>query len=340
MIKKRIILSLTLFLMLPACTSTLGKPDWYDKSSSSDGIIRGYGVGEDENQARQDAYKSISEQIEVRVTSQTALIKKFDNDQISTQTREITQLKSTHILKHVETIHLEQVAELYYIGLQQDRRPIKQQLESKLNELGVTAPTFSGSPVITNSTLMKSLGSESGVKLPVSLQRKEYQWYLAIGELLQPIEDLADVTNWSIKPNSSMTISLVGKDENRLKSGEDFQLSINSQNDINYLTVFNIYSDGRVVTLLDNKSISTLTTLYPETGSENQLIASPIMPGQKDRDLYLTIGTKRKIDTTLFSKTTALLETGEESFNLHKFINWLDSQSVVSIAHLYVEIFP
>jgi hypothetical protein len=339
MINKLINLALPLLLMLPACTTAPGTPDWYDKSASSSGIIRGYGVGEDENQARQDAYRSISEQIEVRVTSQTALIKKVDNDQLSTQTREITQLKSTRILKHVETIHLEQVDELYYIGLQQDRRSIKQKLESKLNELGVTAPTFSGSPVITNSTLMNSLSSEAGVVLPVSLQRKESLWYLAIGKLLQPIEDgdLADVTNWSIKPNSSMTISLVGKDENRLKKGGLFQLSIDARNDISYLTVFNIYSDGRVVILLDNKSTNTLTTLYPET---YYLEADPIIPDQKDRDLFLAIGTQRKIDTTLFSKTDYQIETGEKSFNLHDFIDWLDMQPVTSMAHFYVEIYP
>ena len=301
-----------------------------------DGIIVGYGTGTSLDQAKQTARRSIVQQIEVTVSSQTAFVKKTDDDQLSIQTMESTQLKSTRTLKNIQTIHQEQIDELYYIALQIDQRPAGVILDSKLDD----PRTFSGSPVITGSRLINSLDAKSGTVFPVSLLRKEQQWLLSIDVVLQPIEDLTAVTNWEINQIPGFTISLAKKTENRLKAGEAFQLSIKATEVMKYVTVFNIYSDGRVVTLLDNHLMTNGSLQYPSTTSHNQLVASPVFLGQADRDLYLAIGSEEKIDTTKFRKTTTHPEIGESSYNLHKFIHWLDDQRILAMSPLYVEITP
>ena len=332
-------LLLITLLFVSACSSLPSEPLWFNKISQEEGVILGYGSGKDATQSLQQAYRAITQQIEVDVSSQTAFIRQSENDQLTTQTREVTQLKSSRTLKNVQTVQQEQIGDQHFIALQYDQRPLEVVLRSKLVLLGHTSPSFSGSPVLTHSRLLKALDSDARESsLPVSLQRKEGQWHLVVADLLQPIDDLDPITSWDFNKDPEFTIELLGKSESRLKSGEEFHLSVTVPYSIKFLTLFNVYSDGRVVALLDNKTLTESTLIYPEL--PYLLEASPIIPYQADRDLYLAIGTERKIDTTLFRKSSDRPESGESSYNLDTFINWLTEQTILSISPLYVEIYP
>ena len=327
-----------LLLLLSACSSMPVEPLWFNQISHQDGIIIGYGSGADAEESRQQAYSAITQQIEVDVSSQTAYVRQSDNDKLTTKTREVTQLKSSRTLKNVQTLHQEQVGDQHYVALQYDQRPLEHILSVKLSALG-QAPTFSGSPVLTHSRLISALDQGgANVTLPVSLQRKEGQWQLVIDNIIQPIDDLEPVTHWAFNKNPGFNLELLNRTESRLKIGEEFHLSIEIPVGIDYLTLFNVYSDGRVVALLDSQPVSAAKLVYPK--SPYLLEASSITPHQSDRDLYLAVGSDSKIDTTLFRKSSDRPETGEASYNLDKFINWLDAQSIRSISPLYVEIYP
>ena len=328
------------FLLVSSCSSLPGQPDWYNKAPQQDGILTGYGDGQSLADARQMAFSAIAQQIEVNINSQIALVRQFEENELTTKSREVTQLRVNKSLKNVKTVKQLQLGDLYFVALQLDRRPAKVILEHKLDEKGYLKRDFKGSPFIVKSPLITSLNTSSeGARLSVSLQRREREWYLTLSDILQPLDSLNNVINWDVYPGKSHPIEIVDRNENRLRAGERFQIQLELPKTTQYLTIINIYSDGRLSVLLDNQPVTAQKVIFPNN-NELFLEAMPVYPGQADRDTYLALGSIEKIDTTPFPKSTDSIESGESAYVLDKFIQWLDQQKLNSLSSLYIEITP
>ena len=337
---QQISILLILLLIASSCASLPSQPDWYNKSLQNDGILTGYGDGLTMADAREMAFSTIAQQIEVKIESQIALVRQFEENELTTKSREVTQLRVNKSLKNVKMVNQQQIGGQYFVALQLDRRPAKVIIESKFKEQGYLIRDFVGSPAVVTSPLITSLSSDpDGEKLPVSLQRREREWYLAISDILQPVDDLNNVTNWDFNPSKTYPIQLVGRNENRLKAGDRFKIELELPESANYLTIINIYSDGRLSVPLDNQPVNSRQVVFPNE-SELSLEAAPLYPGQSDRDTYLALGSTEKIDTTSFRKSTDRVISGEDAYVLDKFIQWLDHQRLESLSSLYVEIHP
>ena len=337
---RKISILLTFLLVASSCASLPSQPDWYNRPLQNDGILTGYGEGQSLSDARQMAFSTIAQQIEVNISSQIALVRQFEKNELTTKSREVTQLRVNKSLKNVKMVNQQQIGGQYFVALQLDRRPAKVIIESKFKEQGYLIRDFVGSPAVVTSPLITSLSSDpDGEKLPVSLQRREREWYLAISDILQPVDDLNNVTNWDYDPSRSYPIQLVGRNENRLKVGDRFQIELELPESANYLTIINIYSDGRLSVPLDNQSVNSRQVIFPNEPGLS-LEAAPLYPGQADRDTYLALGTTEKIDTTPFRKSTDRAVSGEDAYVLDKFIQWLEQQRLESLSSLYVEIYP
>lgn len=225
--KQVIFLILIAVYGLTACTSVPNQPVWYNKSSPLDGILTGYGEGQSMSEARQMAFSTIAQQIEVNISSQIALVRQFEQNELTTKSREVTQLRVNKSLKNVKRVKQQQIGNHYYVSLQLDRRPAKMILEHKLQERGYLKRDFVGSPVIVTSPLISSLNTGvGGENLSVSLQRRDREWQISISDILLPVDNLNEVINWDFNPSKSYPIQLVGRNENRLKAGDRFQIEL------------------------------------------------------------------------------------------------------------------
>ncbi len=330
----------SVFILLLSCQTMPKEPQWYNALPSTDGILIGYGQGKSQVEARQMAFSAIAQQFEVQIESEMAMVKQFGEDQLKTSAREVTQIKVNQDLKNVSTLRESHSGDAYYVALQVDERPIKLVIEGKLRDKGYRNPAFNGPEVISKSPLLTSLqsGSQENM-LDVSLQRSSEQWQIAIADVLQPVTDLSEVLNWNHTPAKSLHLSVIDKQENRIQAGQTFRLKLEMPElDQGYLSLFNIYSDGRLTIALDNQPISEAAMTFPD--HPLWLKASPLIPGQPDRDTYLAIVTEQNVDTTQFRKTGDQVVKGEEAYVLHKFINWLETQPILEMSALNIEIYP
>ena len=339
---RKISILLAFLLVASSCASLPIQPDWYNRSLQNDGILTGFGEGQSLSEARLMALQNIAQQIEVNISSQIALVRQFEENELTTKSREVTQLRINKSLKNLKMVNQQQIGDLYFVALQLDRRPVKMILERKLQERGYLKRGFVGSPAVVTSPLITSLSSDpDGEKLPVSLQRRDKEWHIAIAtlDILQPLDDLNNIINWDFDTSKSYPIKLVDRNENRLKAGDRFQIELELPESANYLTIINIYSDGRLSVPLDNQPVNSRQVIFPNE-PRLSLEAAPLYPGQADRDTYLALGTTEKIDTTPFRKSTDRAVSGEDAYVLDKFIQWLEQQRLESLSSLYVEIYP
>gem|GEM_PF-7100286 len=326
-------------IILSSCQSRPSTPIWYNSMSVEDGVLLGYGQGENLQEAKQMAFSTIAQQFGVEIESEMALVRQFGDDELKTNAREVTQIRFNRSLKNVTTIQETQVGNTYYVALKVDQRPLRVIIDSKLREKGYQAPRFAGSQILTTSPLLSSLQAETPENtLSASLQREEGQWQLVIADIVQPVEDLTDLLNWNSQPHDALSLSIVGKSENRVKSGERFQIGLNLPTDSSFLTIFNIYSDGRLTVALDNHSVGDTRFTFPN--KPLYLQAESIYPDQFDRDTYVAIVTPDRVDTTRFKKSSSNMITGENAFMLHTLIEWLDRQPITAMSALNIEIYP
>ena len=85
-------LLLITLLFVSACSSLPNEPLWFNKISQEEGVIIGYGSGKDATQSLQQAYRAITQQIEVDVSSQTAFIRQSNQKHNQLQRSEAMQL--------------------------------------------------------------------------------------------------------------------------------------------------------------------------------------------------------------------------------------------------------
>ncbi len=324
---------------LVACQSTAKVPLWYNQLPSVDGILLGYGQGKELSEARQMAFSSIAQQFGVEIESEMAVVKQFGQHQLRTSAREITQVKVDQKLKNVMTIKEEKINGAYYVALQVDERPLKLVIEGKLKEKGYINPGFKGPDPIVKSPLVSALQSEApDVFLDISLQRKADQWQVAIADILQPVDDLSEVVLWNQSSGSQLGLRLLSTPENRIKAGNSFKIRIDTPNLSGYVSLFNIYSDGRLTIALDNAKVAASSIIFPDPPLS--LKASSLIIGASDRDTYVALLSDQRIDTTQFRKSGNQVVQGEDAYQLHKFLSWLTKQPVIEIAALNIEIYP
>jgi hypothetical protein len=325
--------------ILSACQSAPTVPLWYNNLPVSDGVLLGYGQGHDLQDAKQMAFSTIAQQFGVEIESEMAMVKQFGEDRLKTSAREVTQIRFNRSLKNVTTIKETMSGDTYFVALKVDQRPLKLIIDSKLKAKGFHEPGFQGSHILTSGPLLSALRAEnSTTTLPVSLQREGDQWQLVIADIVQPIEDLADLLNWHNLKHGGLSLSVLGRNENRVRIGERFQIGLNLPATSRFLTIFNIYSDGRLTVALDNQIIDDTQVIFPQ--KPLYLEASSIYPDEFDRDTYVAIVTAEKVDTTRFKKAADTMIAGEEAYALHKLIDWLERQPITAMSALNIEIYP
>ena len=347
---------LTLVLFISGCASNIepisSSPSWFLSLPTQNGRVVGYGKGDSYQSAKHEALADLAEQREALVNSEIALLRKSNpDDSTSTSSVRTIQVQSEKRLTGAKTLQQEELNGLYYIALQLDLRPTPQIIADALKKsLNITSDTridWQGSPYLTQGALIQDIHarlnlSESASVLQtihVSLDRNNDGWFISLNDIVHPLDELDNLLNWKIHTQQGYGLTLKASAEPRIKSGSAFQLQIKQPTEERYLSLFNLYSDGRLSVALDNQP-SDQTRLFPDDAAGIELAATPLIPNTLDRDLYLALWSAAPLDTTPFIQTQSVIAERDTAFQLHRLLAWLEEQSLIAMQPLYIEIHP
>jgi hypothetical protein len=113
-----------------------------------------------------------------------------------------------------------------------------------------------------------------------------------------------------------------------MKSGQEFIFSVESPQD-GYLSIFNIYPDGRVAIIKGNLALNAnKKTIYPHPIEDGIVLqAATIDPEIPGMDIYIAIETKERQNLLEFSQLSneGNFVSGETTFSAATFSRWFDN---------------
>ena len=317
----------------------------------------GYGNGRSVSGAKQQALYDIANQLQVNVQGTAESHNTKTDGAVSLSFQQEIKSTATAILSAVE-ISCSDTNDpdgLYHFALRYDQRPLvdvfAEQLSSQFWHQAPGKIDWQGPSVILNSAFIKSLSKKlidnqqtETTTLNVQLFRKNQQWQLGINGIIKPLEKShhEQIFNWKAIAPHSLTAKLTNPSDqpisSTLRDSDDFLFSIQSKQS-GYLSVFDIYEDGRVTKLRENLPIDNSLRLPEHQGSFS---AGLLTPGEATRDHYIFILTKAPIDATAFRQI--MLEenssTASNNYSLNLFLFWLDQQAIHASTTLLITTVP
>lgn len=332
-------------------------PEWYVNPfypPRGDRILKGYGQGETAAAARMDALGDIGRQLGVTVRSVTEDV---SMEWVEAQERVIqeayhqqTRSEATHHLKDWDVVRSERHGGRHFAQVRLDRRPaavvaaarLARRLPSNVGEV-----EWAGPEALTEGALVREMerhlrwdrGAERRLEVALALVRLDERWHLRItpdgGDPFHvPLDepDFHSVFAWSALDGDSLGLALLPLGEargyNRLRHGDPFVFEARIPDvEAGYLTVFNVYEDGRV-SVLEENAPAEATVAIPDSSIQQRggaFVAQTLLEGEPTQDLYVAVLSSEVLATSEFQRMLENLPPveGEGAYRVHELVQWL-----------------
>ncbi|MCX6074117.1 MAG: LPP20 family lipoprotein [Campylobacterales bacterium] len=312
--KKTVLLIVSLLTQLSA-----DAPAWFGTLSSSAGYeIIGYGEGvsldEAKANAKSDIAKTIRSHIDSTFTTQTSVNNATLEHNASHSVRETSNLT----LSDVVMLQRDQKNGHFYVALQYDNRP----LFIKLARLGGQALCGEPNPYLAQTSILKNLSTELNCTTSVEITRDQNGWYLGRGEYRVVLNE-SDFENLMIEAsNGSLRLSAT---PSRVNVDEAYTLSLDALPFSGYLSLFDVYDDGRVVVMEKNIDLTRQLKkklLYPnDIRHEDQLVGGLNVPLKDALDLCVAVVSNKPLELSKFTPMGETTEKGERAYAMDRLLS-------------------
>lgn len=333
----------------PLCTDIMSQPVKPDH-------VRGFGEGETFRAAKLSALQDIAERINVSITGSTQTRTSLESGEAERAFVEEVSAQSSVNLSDAEEACAGQRPEdgRWFAVFEADtRNPIQRFGVSLAKVIGhVSDVTLTGNRYFLESEVADQLRSvlhgqarrEGVAAIDLRLERQHGGWYLAaMGEQvrLRPGQAL-NVFHINSSPRILLSLSRHGQADDdlaQLVAGEEFNLTLHSSEN-GYVSVFNIYGDGRVANMALNREVQGGEPLtLPDEGMVFN--AALLEKGKAAEDVYIAMHTKQPFRETQIQqlRENAGLVSGENSYSLHTLLRTFE-QVEPDLASLRVTTLP
>jgi hypothetical protein len=363
------LLTIILVCLLPACASNPQKNHnaallpyqspclQIALQNKNAAMLLGYGNGKSVGEAKQQALYDIANQIEVNVSGESRRSTQKNNHGVKSQFSQQIKTRASSLLTSVDIAcsDTNDPSGQYHFALRYDQRELADIFTDKLIEsFWQGKPSkieWQGPSVIVNSDFIKQINkhlidkeSSHQLSIQIKLFRKDNAWYLALNNVIKRIQgnNFTQLLNWGSLTTADINVSLqneFGKAISpQMLEGDEFRLLINAKQS-GYISVFDIYEDGRVVKIRDNMAFNKTLTLPEHQGSFS---AGLLVPNQSTRDQYVFLITKDKLDSKAFRQLMVEEDSNQEqkNYTLNLFLFWLDRQGILASSTLLIETVP
>jgi hypothetical protein len=335
--------------LAPMCTDIMSQPVKPDH-------VRGFGEGESFRAAKLSALQDIAERINVSISGTTQTRTSLESGEAERAFLEEVSAQSSVNLSNATELCAKQRREdgLWFVVFEADtRNPIQQfgvRLASVIGHVSDFALT--GNQFFLESEIADQLRSvlqgqarrPGRASIDLRLERQHGGWYLAaMGEQvrLRPGQVL-DIFHINSSPRLLMSLARHGQaDEDlaQLVAGEEFTLTLHAS-EPGYISVFNVYGDGRVANMTLNRQVSAGEPLtLPDEGQVFN--AALLEKGKAAEDVYIAMHTRAPVRETQIQqlRENAGLVSGENSYSLHTLLRTFE-QTGPDLASLRVTTLP
>ena len=185
--------------------------------------------------------------------------------------------------------------------------------------------------MLENDGLLREDAGDKRLRVLMEVRREGY--YLCIGSVCKRLkgDDLLDLVAGAVESDASR-FSLLDRKGNTLEEGEKFLFQFRAPGD-GYVTLFNVYEDGRVALMEKNLPVKQeeAIVLPPRTSFERSggdaLLATPLEGHRHTRDLYVTVWSEEKVSIVDYVEVDDVPVSGEPAYTLDTLLELLYEQT-------------
>jgi len=333
------------------CLPVLAKQDCQAlvESNNNPNLIMAYGQGRSVDEAKRMALREIVESLQANISSRLQMTTEIDGNKVRIHGKSEIKISANMTLENASRNCFIQIAkDNFMLAYQVDQRSSIEKLTQKITSSHDTIKpkryVFNGLKPLLSGQFVKILlekvnqnpGDGQEQRYNVRLYRNLNGWYLAVGNINQRLNsaDLPTLLKWN--KSGDITLHIISRDRQArvysLHQGEDFTFNVTSSQP-GFVTLFNLYDDGRVSQLLPSHKIEQRLTL-----PKNADFGAVLLEGNKAAlDTYIAIVTAHEISSQFsMLDQDGGINRGEATYVLDKFMNWLSQQEVIAINSINV----
>lgn len=300
-------------------------PSWFGTLPTSAAYeIIGYGEGvsldEAKANAKSDIAKTIRSHIDSTFTTQTSVNHATLEHNASHSVRETSNLT----LSDVEIVHSAQSGGRFYVALRYENLP----LFIKLARKGGKSLCGEPNPYLAQTFILKNLSAELNCSTSAEITREQNGWYLGHGEHRVVLNE-SDFEELMIEAsNGSLRLSAA---PSRVNVDEAYTLSLDALPFSGYLSLFDVYDDGRVVVMEKNIDLSRQLKrklLYPnDLRPEGELVGGLNTPMKDALDLCVAVVSSKPLELSKFIPMGETTEKGERAYAVDRLLSLMKNNS-------------
>jgi len=319
-----------LFFVAFFIASAFANPLWYlNTQKTKTNSYVGYGSGVDEVHAKQEALNDIASQISVSVNTSLKQNQKLQNGKFQNIEEFSSLQNSKAVLSDYELLKSEFYKGRYFVCVEYENIPSLDKFVRKVKVLGTTEvvhPNLYLKDTLIAEKLKKVLKKDIEFKL----LRKDKKWFIKYKSVMQVLDKKDFAKFYVTVPHAKLSIR-TDKKRDILYDGDKFYFKVKSAKK-GYVTIFSVYEDGTVVTLVRNISIGqNRVENIPDKDFETIPEAGLIEKGKETFDLYVAIYSQKKMRFDSFAYADEKLISEEKYKNFDELIEFLDSKTYTTL---------
>jgi len=322
-------------------------------------IMTGYGSGKSLDEANVSAMEQLARSISSTVTASTRARRSMNNEVVSSSFFQTADIRSKVNLKNamMTCIDRNDPAGTLHVLVEVDVRSPETQIAEALRKKYPDSVSlkFTGNRYITSSQALSKVkhglpiprARSRQIEIPVSLYRQSATWYVQVGDAVYALNEgqlwnFVNLEMFALPKGDGFSADAYRgdnwrRDISNLNAGDYFRLRLNTASP-GYVTVFNLYDDGRVALLEKNLQISG-ELMLPQSGVYQ---TATLDENEATTDRYLAICMKDPVDMLFTQKLTrdAGVVAGEGSFQLDYLLENLSTLKDAEIMSLSIRTLP
>ena len=322
--------SVVLFLVL--LSSIYANPMWYHSlQKTKPNTYIGYGSGVDEVHAKQEAFNDIASQISVSVSNTLKQSQKIEDGKYKNIEEYIASQNSKATLYDYALIKSEFDNGKYFVAVEYENIPSLDKFvrKIKLDNFNLDKSEKQNN-YLKETNIAKKLEKSLNKKIDFNLLRKDAKWYVKYKNILQPLDKkdfsffFASISNADLEINTN-------KKRDILYDGDKFFFKLKSKQQ-GYVSIFSVYEDGTVSTLVRNIPIEqNRLENIPDEDFESIPEAGLMKQGEETFDLYVAIFSSKKMRFDSFAYADEELISEEKYKNFDELINFIDDKTYTTL---------
>lgn len=282
------------FLICLFSVKVIASPSWYESQmlEKQAGFIIGYGEGATKLEAKKQALRDISLQLNVTVTSNTQSDTRVSNGRVMSRERDSSSVYSKVNIGKSKTLKSEKQGERWFTALAYDNSSIVKKIISHFNGHKPKCLTEKQSIIFVKSQLVEEINRSFGCDVDLKLRYFSSGWNIVISDFEESLTS-AEFEKFLV-PVTSKKLDVYTKkttlyDEDKIVF--EFVSSLDG-----YVSGFIVSERGDVVTLFSNVKVKkNQTNFFPEKNSEYDLVSELVSKDVATSDLYVfTLHTNKK----------------------------------------------